>query len=302
MKEKPWKSVTIGGFTGILMGAGTMYFYQVDASETEPEAIPADNKLVESKSREEAAREQEAITADNKPVESRLLTVEPVKTIEPGDDLSFAKAFEVARADVGPGGAFRWHGNIYNTYTVDEWNDLSDHQKLEFAYRVSPEVSVDNIDAGRIEAGGESAEVQNANFEAQVVRVEREADMAEIDEQPTSDVAEGADQLTNEDDDVRVVGYGPVEVGDGRYITVEEVDVNGQRVAIIDVDNDGVGDFAMSDINHNNKPDDGEIIDLRTGEHLSMGHEPTTTPDNEVATSDDEPIYDDGSDVVNYSL
>ena len=76
--------------------------------------------------------------------------------------------------------------------------------------------------------------------------------------------------VESKDDDVRVVGSGHVQLPDGHFVAVEELDVNGQRVAVIDVDNDGVGDIAMSDLNHNQLADEGEIIDLHTGETLSF--------------------------------
>ena len=69
-------------------------------------------------------------------------------------------------------------------------------------------------------------------------------------------------------DDVRVIGYGDIDLANGNSVTVEELEVNGQRVAVIDVDKDGVGDIAMSDLNHNNRPDDGEVIDLHTGNSI----------------------------------
>jgi hypothetical protein len=50
---------------------------------------------------------------------------------------SFAKAFSAARHEVGPGGVFRWNGNVYSTYTSEEWAKLSPEQQAEFADRVS---------------------------------------------------------------------------------------------------------------------------------------------------------------------
>ncbi len=41
------------------------------------------------------------------------------------DDMSFNEAFAAARADVGPGGVFQWHGKLYGTYYKEEWDNLS---------------------------------------------------------------------------------------------------------------------------------------------------------------------------------
>lgn len=48
------------------------------------------------------------------------------------DTLSFEQAFEVARTQVGPGGIFSWHGQVFNTYYKEEWSGLSLSQRQEF--------------------------------------------------------------------------------------------------------------------------------------------------------------------------
>lgn len=48
------------------------------------------------------------------------------------DEMSFNQAFAAARAEVGAGGVFEWRGNIYGTYYADEWNEMSDDEKVEF--------------------------------------------------------------------------------------------------------------------------------------------------------------------------
>ena len=44
-------------------------------------------------------------------------TRDVLKVAEVSQDLSFGEAFATARASVGAGGVFHWHGGIYNTYT-----------------------------------------------------------------------------------------------------------------------------------------------------------------------------------------
>lgn len=48
------------------------------------------------------------------------------------DTLSFEQAFVVARTQVGPGGIFSWHGQVFNTYYKEEWSGLSLSQRQEF--------------------------------------------------------------------------------------------------------------------------------------------------------------------------
>ena len=103
-------------------------------------------------------------------------------------------------------------------------------------------------------------------------------------------VAEETSQVkSDDDDDVRVIGFGDVNLADGRSVTVEELEINGQRVAVIDVDKDGVGDFAMSDMNHNNRADEGEVIDLHTGDAVSF-HNDQTAIDDSAADVDMIPV------------
>jgi hypothetical protein len=68
----------------------------------------------------------------------------------------------------------------------------------------------------------------------------------------------------------------------GRTVTVQELEVNGQRVAVIDVDQDGEADLAMTDLNNNQQMDEGEVIDLHTGEAVNF----TNDNDNVEYTAD----------------
>lgn len=235
--KENWKPVTISGMTGILMGAGTMFASQKLTTDDMPAVVESSEKpLLEA-------------------------SVEGCQ--------SFREAFQTARAELGAGGVFRWHGNIYNTYTTEEWNAMSTEEKNLFAQRVKPEVSAADIDTNQI------AKTESADEDVKVASVQQEEHVASA-----RVVAEGPTQVKSDDDDVRVIGYGDVDLVDGRSVTVEELEINGQRVAIIDVDKDGVGDFAMSDLNHNNRADEGEVIDLHTGDVISLHSDQTAMDDS----------------------
>ena len=270
MKET-WKPVTIGGMTGILMGAGTMFASQSLSTDEMPVVKSSEKPLMEA---------------------------------SVGGSQSFREAFQAARAELGPGGVFRWHGNIYNTYTVEEWNAMSTEEKNLFAQRVKPEISPADIDTNEIA----KTESELADDNVQEVQDQEKIDVIEEEPQETvvavnveeseltdegvqvvvdpeeSDSLEEETQtsetVTNtDDDDVRVIGYGEMDLADNRSISVEELEINGQRVAIIDVDKDGVGDFAMSDLNHNQLADEGEVIDLHTGDVISFQNDQTAMED-----------------------
>ena len=223
--KQTWKQVSISGVTGILMGAGAMKAMQsMAAGESENNA------------------EQAIAEADTQ-----------------YDNMSFREAFDAARAELGAGGVFRWHGNIYNTYTAEEWNAKTAKEQDDFAEQVGAEISAEDVDT-------DVNIVSNDNVNGNEVAVSEQA----------------AETTENTDDDVRVLGYGDVTLDNGRTVTVEELEVNGQRVAVIDVDQDGEADLAMTDLNHNQQMDEGEVIDLHTGEAVSF----TNDNDNVEYTAD----------------
>lgn len=243
MKTKEmWKPVTIGGVSGILLGAGAVYGAQ--------ELMAKDNDLL-----------------------AELVEHQPLKETVMDDNLSFKHAFENAREELGPDGLFHWRGNIYSTCTAEEWNTKTAEEKDLIAQQIQPEVSADDVDTAQIEEEyvEENVDVTIAD-DVQIDNSYTATDDADVaiatvaDEEPRVQTDAEVD-----DDDVRIVGYGNVDLADGHVVTVEELDINGQRVAIIDVDQDGVGDIAMSDLNHNNQADEGEIIDLHTGDVVSFG-------------------------------
>ena len=239
--KENWKPVTISGFTGILMGAGAMYAAQVVTANDAETVAESGDKL---------------------------------KQFVADDSLSFKAAFDTARTELGAGGVFSWHGKLFNTYTAEEWNAMSQKDKELFAQQVKPEVSVEDVDTRDLaisnETNGSVAEAsnditQNSEIEVKVVE-EENLTMASV----KVDDKQNAETVSSLDDDVRVIGYGDIDLVNGNSVTVEELEINGQRVAVIDVDKDGVGDVAMSDLNHNNRPDDGEVIDLHTGNPISF--------------------------------
>lgn len=256
--KETWKPVTIGGLTGILMGAGTMFGIRAAAS------------VGKSVGKEELTSADEGLK---------------VATID--DSMSFNQAFETARAQLGAGGVFTWRGNIFNTYTADEWKAMSNDEKRLFAEQVKPETSAEDVDTKQL------AENTSSDLDSQI------DDDVQIASGQNHDVEvnrnyEGQlqtttwNELAQEENDVRVVGFREIEFGNGRSITMQELDINGQRVAVIDVDKDGDPDFAMTDLNHNHEMEEGEVIDLHTGEAVSFTNDDPTidnTPDFDTFTT-----------------
>ena len=196
-----WKYVTLGGVSGIFMGAGLLY---------------AGQAIAQPASEEPVAEETEYQAADVQVAESSL------QVATSHDDLSFGEAFAAARAEVGPGGVFYWHGGIYNTYTAAEWNAMTPEQKHDFAQQVQPEIDAHHIDTPT-DAQPDVA-VQTAADDVQVVN-EHEA----------------ANTVQTDDADVHIVGQG---------------EIDGHAAVALDLDNDGDADVAIIDINDNRQLDD----------------------------------------------
>lgn len=265
MKAKDsWKPVTIGGLTGIMLGAGTMYAIQPKPAH--------DNE-------EEERSGAESDTSDY--ARSNVVAT--------SDDLSFSEAFAEAREASGPGGLFTWRGNLYGTYYADEWNAMSDEEKDAFASKAQLKVeSEDSADTSL----AENAQVESVSTEEDV-QIAEETHTEETPVEAAEDVTVASevswDDIAQEDNDVRVIGYKEFEVGDDQTVVMQELDVNGQRVAVIDVDKDGIADLGMSDLNHNYQMDDGEVIDLETGEAVIF------TNDDPIESTSDEIPADDAS-------
>ena len=200
-----WKHVTLSGVTGILMGAGLLYAGQMVAA-----TMPEENTMEKPEDGTAISEEQ---STESPEVENTFL---PVAQLH--NDLPFGEAFAAARAEVGPGGVFIWHGGIYGTYTADEWDSMTQEQKNDFALKVNPEISVNDIPT--------PTDVQ-PDIVAQPV-VDNLNDVQVVDEQTAQDF--------EQDGDVHIVGYANVE---GHLAVGYDTTGDGQvDVAIIDVDDD----------------------------------------------------------------
>ena len=245
-----WKHVTLGGVTGILMGAGLLYAGQAVATpkqETDTTDAPADESVT---------------TADQQTAETSL----PVAQMH--NDLSFGEAFAAARAEVGPGGVFVWHGGIYNTYTADEWNAMTAEQKSDFAHQVNPEVQAHAVPTPT-----------DAHPDVSVHTVA--AEPAQADD--VTIATETAQQEVQDDGDVHIVGYTNVQ---GHLAVGLDTTGDGQAdVAIIDVDDSG--DVSAPDVvvdAQGNMATVGEIVDSHADPYSQANME---QPDMDASYTDD---------------
>jgi hypothetical protein len=216
-----WKEVTLGGVSGILMGAGMLYAGQVIAKELEEEETPG------------------AKISDSGDADSGL----QVATVS--DDLSFGEAFAAARAEVGPGGVFHWHGGIYNTYTAEEWNTMTVEQKHDFAQQVEPEIHPDELSTPT-----------DADTHVVVHHVYHHTNSTpEENANQSSEDVQIADNNTDEGD-VHIVGYG---------------NVHGHLAVGMDFTGDGDADIAIIDVDDNGHISDPDIVVDRDGNMATVG-------------------------------
>ena len=260
-----WKHVTLGGVSGILMGAGLLYAGQAAAQTLNSEEAPEEKP--EEKPEEVVAPEQG---------ETSHTLENGLQVAAVNDDMSFGEAFAAARAEVGPGGVFHWHGGIYNTYTADEWNNMTVEQKHDFAQQVQPEIKPDELSTPT-----------DANthvvVEHHVYHHHEEAPTAPEVHQAadtSNDVQVTRDQTADASDaDVHIVGYGEVE---GHVAVGLDTDGDGQAdVAIIDVDDSGgLSDPDVIVDNHGNMATYGEINNATPDPNLTASMEnPDVAPD-----------------------
>lgn len=241
-----WKHVTLGGVSGILMGAGLLYAGQALAA-TKTDVL------------EETA---DASTAEAQQADSATESALPVAQIH--NDMSFGEAFAAARAEVGPGGVFIWHGGIYNTYTADEWNAMTPQQKNDFAHQVNPEVRAHEVPTPT-DAHPDVAVQPATDSDVHVVE---------------QHVAQNFDM----GDDVHIVGYANSE---------------GHLVVGYDSTGDGQADVAIIDMDNNLAPSDADVIMDRDGNMARLGDLDNESEMNQTAAMENPDVAPDMPDYMN---
>ena len=248
-KDVPWKFIGLGAATGILMGAGALYATDAMAAGT---AESADEQPAETPNAEEAGNAEGTAKATSMPVAKNV----------PTD--SFEHAFAEARAQVGPGGLFEWHGGIYNTYTKEEWDALNDHDKLTFASNVHPQYPVQRIETIHITEKEPDIHIDNLEIH------EHNYVLNDPQEQPQEP----------KDDDVHVVSYvstDNVKVNETEF-SVDNYVVDGHNAAVVNFHDDDKHDIVIVDKNDNLQIDNGEAMDAVTDELLDANLNPLHDP------------------------
>lgn len=265
-----WKAVTIGGTVGILMGtAGAFAGNEVingsgsvfrstdddtnvvvddskDESEIEAgieEVIVADDAAIDVATEELSATEELPVSEDAL-IEEPILETEVGPVAEPvfeqiyvtptvNDDMSFEDAFATAREEVGPGGLFVWHGNVYNTYYAEEWNAMSSESQDAFVDTAS------NVNIPLY---------NNVNDDYFAYEPDTAQDIMIVPE-------------AEADDDVHIIGVYEENI-DGQNMYIGELEMDGENVVLVDGDQDGLFDVLIADMDGDGMIADNEFVDI----------------------------------------
>lgn len=182
------------------------------------------------------------------------------------DDMSFSQAFAAARAEVGTGGVFEWHGNLYNTFTAAEWNHMSAAERADF----SSELASTNFVTGH-SGQASSNHVHNASQQ----------------------------QDTQSDSQVNVLSYETFTAEDGSLMDLAVVEVDGQQAVLIDSNRDGTADFMAIDLNQNDRLDEGEMFNI-SNENVAMQQFQQEANNIHLANQQQEPQNESQLNVLSY--
>ncbi len=238
-----WKKTGAGVAGGLLIGgvaAMLMDSEEVEASNTTPEGP------------EGHVDSHPAWTDDDMSVATSV-----------NDNMSFDQAFASARAEVGPGGCFEWHGGVYGTYTAAEWNHMSAAERSEY----SDHFNWGALDHSTSHVASHTTSNQ-AHYESHSVHAETTSGQHHADglQQVTAETTGDEVEVISVNNEVEVLGVvHDYETG----ANIGGVLVDQQEVVLIDIDGDLEFDVMASDINHNGALENNEVADIH-GQGLTV--------------------------------
>ena len=259
-----WKKVAVGAGSGILLGsAATLLSASAPLGHAEGE-----------NAEEEGSETHPEWTDGEVSVASSV-----------SDDMSFSEAFTTARTEVGSGGVFEWHGNIYSTFTEDEWNGMTAEQRDEYGSHFSWHSDNSSTETASSTHSSTSSHSAHATDEVEVSEVTQSSH--------TEYVA-----VVDVDPEVEVVG---VVHDEESGANIAGLAVDGQEVVLIDVNGDETFDVMGADVNGDQQLSQNEIVDI-SGQNLTVndlggisnpdGSLYASNNSNEIDYTNDTAVYD----------
>lgn len=258
-KPSIWREVLVGGVPGIIFGVGGVLGYEAIAR---PRPEVDDNP------------------DGSTPIDTHNTGVVVAESVT--DDMSFSQAFAAARTEVGPGGAFVWHGNVYSTYRSDdtEWQSMSEDQRMEHGNTIMAQVHPESS-SQHLASAGSYVDAGHSNESVEDVSV---------NPAPAEDES---------DVDVHIIGVGQVVAEDGSSVIVGVGQINGMDANFIDSDGDGNVDTVIIDSNSNGVLDaNDEMHHMPQGTGITVEGMIAEAHANEAMAVEDQ-LYADMPDYAN---
>lgn len=155
------------------------------------------------------------------------------------DDMDFEKAYTTAREEVGPGGFFEYEGKLYNTYTKEEWNNMTVEQHQEYWKSIDDETT-------QIQIVDSSVEIpMNSPIDAQ-----DEIDSVNSGNNQNTETVEPK-IIDEEDHDFEQKIIKEMDSNNDGRSDIFLVDANGNEIhdLVLDTNFDGNADIILMDVN-----------------------------------------------------
>ncbi len=199
------------------------------------------------------------------------------------DDMTFSQAFSAARNEVGPGGAFEWEGNVYGTYTAEEWNKMTPEEKEEYnSHFIWSNYHSDKDDNSQSNSNSDDnlAEAAHQNNDDEHFELNEDAEVVDVAYNPEVEV-----EVIETTPEVEILGVVHDAETGANY---GEVTIDGQEVYLIDIDGmDDNFDILVSDINGDGEITEDEIADISDEDISVSAFESNSFGDSSLYASND---------------
>lgn len=273
-QSQMWKQIAVGAASGLLIGSVSTVLMGMTLPDAEEESSGKTNGETTDTHREELSHPE---WVDDQ--------VQVATTVN--DDMSFGEAFAAARAEVGPGGVFEWHGQLYGTYTAEEWNNMTAEERAEYGDHFSwnkIDHSASDVAQHSTTSGNEETNANDDDIE--VISVEHH-ETAQSEESQV--VQAGYTETGGEDVEVEILG---VVHDDESGMNIGGMTVGGEDIILVDVDGDMTFDYMAADTNGDGDLSENEFVDIQS-EQLTVNDMGgfTNNPTGDMLASNSGPDY-----------
>jgi hypothetical protein len=186
---------------------GTYYKDEWDAlsKEEKDQFYASVNSKIQAMKADEADETNATDTAGNDPLpeETAGAQVEVIRMASQiTDDMPQEMALYAAREEVGPGNIYKWHGEVYSTYTADELLELSP-EEIERARYIMEQVNLSEQTLTKADIQGEETifDPQSLIADTEITDTEAIVNTTDTDADAVADITgEQIDYNENEDE------------------------------------------------------------------------------------------------------